>query len=130
VTNGNPLREELEAVRSDLDLVRNCVMHPGDLDGAEIMQNALASAAERLRGLTGSPDRLRTNAAGAVDDILLMRREFRDLELLFQNARSLQEGWFRLAVPPEQPLGYGPNGSLEAAGASGKGPAPGSGHLG
>jgi len=122
---------ELDGVRSDLDLVRNCVMHPGDMDGAEIMRSALASAAERLRGLTGSPERLRTHAPGVVDDIILMRREFRDLELLFENARSLQEGWLRLAVPPDQPLGYGPSGSMEAAGAGGQGsPSGSSGHVG
>lgn len=101
----NPVQLELDAVRSDLELVKGCLMHPGDLDGAAMMESGLENVAARLRALTAEPDRIRglgtASGASVLQDILDTRLRFREVERLFWNARSLQEGWLRLAFPAQ-----------------------------
>ena len=92
--------EVVNAIRADLEVVRNSLMHPGPHAWREMLpslQSAISLLEEFRRDCMGDAQREKhLNKPAAAEAFESLKAELAGLNHLFENAYALQKGWLLL----------------------------------
>ncbi len=96
-------RQPLHRIREDLDAVRGHLLHPSTSPASSArMLEHLESAVRGLEDWIGQFPSSGADRESALAGVTGIQAQIRQIEPLFENARKLQAGWYRLAGPLDE----------------------------